>query len=132
MAGIVPTHSFRLHPESTYYLHVDSDFLLPWEHLVCSKCLRVNPHAIWLVKLRCFEKYSHRKDGEVIVVIEHESMKMTEVRPLPENYASFRGKFWMCRDIVTQGFCTQSHSYPHSQAEYDSWNAKKTILQGTP
>ena len=97
---------------------------------MCSKCLRMNPHAIWLVKFKCFEKSSHRYEEEVIVVIESNFMKLIEVRPLPENYDSFRGKFWMCRGILKHGVCDQSHSYAHSQAEYDSWNAKKTILQG--
>lgn len=108
----------------------ETDFLLPWEHYVCSKCLRMNPHAIWLVKFKCFEKSSHGYEEEVIVVIESDFMKLIEVRPLPKNYDSFRGKFWMCRGILKHGVCDQSHSYAHSQAEYDSWNAKKTILQG--
>ena len=97
---------------------------------MCSKCLWVNPHAIWLVKLKCFEKSSHRYVEEVIVVIEPDSMKLIEVRPLPENYDTFCGKFWMCHDVLKYGVCDQSHSYAHSQVEYDSWNAKKTILQG--
>ena len=110
--------------------YVDSDFLLPWEHLVCSKCLRVNAHAIWLVKLKCFDSKSHRNEEEVLVVIDPDRVKMTRVRPLPENYATFRGRFWMCRDVLKRGTCNLPHSYPHSQVECDSWNTKKTILQG--
>lgn len=106
------------------------NFLLPWEHYVCSKCLWMNPHATWLVKLKCLEKSAHQADAQVVVVIEQDSMKLTEVRPLPQNYTSFRGKFWMCRDVLKYGKCNQSHSYAHSRAEYDSWNAKKSILQG--
>ena len=111
------------------FLYVDTDFLLPWEHYVCSKCLRLNPHAIWLVKLRCFDSNSHRHEEEVLVVIDPDCVKMTRIRHLPENYNTFYGRFWICRDVLNQGFCHQSHSYPHSQVECDSWNAKKTILQ---
>ena len=98
---------------------------------MCSKCLQLNPHAIWLVKFKCFKRSSHRYVEEVIVVIEPNSMKLIEVRPLPENYDTFRGKFWMCRDVVKHGVCDKSHAYAHSEVEYDSWNAKKTILQGS-
>lgn len=111
---------------------IETDFLLPWEHYVCSKCLQLNPYAIWLVKFKCFQRSLHKRYAEeVIVVIEPGSMKLIEVRPLPENYDRFRGKFWMCRDVVKHGSCDSYHSYAHSEVEYDSWNAKKTILQGS-
>ena len=112
---------------------MDSDFLLPWEHQVCPQCLHQNPHAIWLVKYGCFERFLHRFNEEtqpVTVVIDHETMEMVQLRPLP-SYISFRGQFVMCRfmnDCRKGDRC----KFPHSKAERDAWNAKKFILNGNP
>lgn len=64
------------------------------------------------------------------MVVNHERMKMVAIRPLPENYQRFAGKFLMCREFKRNGFCGNPHPFAHSQEELDSWNLKKTIANG--
>ena len=106
-----------------------SNFLMPWEHYVCSACLQQNPHAIWLVKCRCFEPQQHRRKQQALVIIDHDSMEMVRIRPLPECYSQIKGRFVKCyqhpncpRGLV----CT----FAHSKAERDTWNMKQRIKRG--
>ena len=109
-----------------------STFCLPWEHYVCSKCLEYNCYAIWLVKQVCLEPHRHRNQDQELVAVNHEEMKMVAIREMPQNYANFSGKFWMCREVIRNGICDESHSFAHSQEELDSWNLKKTTTNGIP
>lgn len=108
---------------------MDRNFLLPWEHRVCPKCLYQNPHAIWLVKYGCFERFLHEDTPPVTVIVVHETMEMIRIRPLPHNWSSFRGYFDMCR---YRSGCQRRYQckFPHSKAEQRAWNAKKAILKG--
>lgn len=108
---------------------MDADFLLPWEHKVCQKCFYHNPHAIWLVKYGCFQQFLHEDAQKATVVIVHDTMEMIKVRPLPRNWSKFDGDYILCQfknNCKRRNMCL----FPHSKAEQDTWNAKKTILNG--
>lgn len=116
--------------ESTLKMEVNtSKFLMPWEHHVCSACLQRNPHAIWLVKCRCFEPQQHRGEEQVLVIIDHACMVMVRIRPLPHHLSHFRGEFMECRNYPNCYHNTEC-KFAHSKAECDTWNIKKRILGG--
>ena len=107
-----------------------SSFLMPWEHYVCSACLQQNPHAIWLVKCRCFEPQQHGRKQQALVIIDHDSMEMVRIRPLPHHLSvHFRGEFMQCRNYPNCYRNTEC-KFAHSKAECDTWNIKKKILRG--
>jgi len=105
--------------------------LMPWEHRVCSECLQNDPHAIWLVKLHacCFNPQRHRSVVHVTVVIDQEQIVMKQIRPLPGNYSTFRGKFAHCYNFPD---CSDGDMccFGHNKLEVDTWNAKKRIISG--
>ena len=107
-----------------------SNFLMPWEHYVCCACLRGNPHAIWLVKCRCFEPQQHGREGQALVTIDHDHMEMVNIRLLPEYYSQLRGRFvkcWHSQNCPNGLMCT----YAHSKVECETWNIKTRIIRGT-
>lgn len=121
-----------LHCQAYFYpvpsVTVDTNyFWMPWEHRVCSQCLEANPYAIWLVKVGCFHPHWHRISQSVTVVIEHESMKMITVNPLPPTFIVHRGDYEIC----TNSLCSdESCVLAHSTCEFDTWNTKKWLLDG--
>ena len=107
-----------------------SNFLMPWEHSVCSTCLQRNPHSIWLVKCRCLEPQQHRRAKHTTVIIDHDCMEMVTIRPLPHNHEQFQGHFVKCWHYPNCSDGTTCR-FAHSKAERDTWNIKKRILKGT-
>lgn len=105
------------------------DIILPWQHRVCGQCLKQNPHAVWLVKYQCFGGHKTNKRNNVLVVIDHEQMALTQIRPPPETFYNFRGRFYMCH-YVSNCHRGDGCKYAHSQLELDYWNTLKTIVQG--
>ena len=104
--------------------------VVPWEHWVCTQCLDDNPYAVWLIKLKCFKpmKYGHNyPQRRTLVSIEPKTMELVKVRPLPQ--LTILGRFTLCRyypNCPEGDLCT----YAHLSVEQETWNFKKTLLQG--
>ena len=108
---------------------VTDNIILPWQHRVCVQCLKQNPHAVWLVKYKCLERNKTHKGNTALVVIDHERMALTQIRPPPETFHHFRGRFYMCRH---GSYCPSGDgcNFAHSRFELDNWNTLKTIVEG--
>ena len=108
------------------------EVLVPWEHWVCTQCLQDKPYAVWLIKLKCF-KPGYRDHNypisKTLVSIDPRTMELVQLRLLPSCVWNIRGKFSYCRYITncSNGSCC---TYAHSSVEQDTWNFKKSLLQG--
>ena len=105
--------------------------VVPWEHWVCTRCLKDNKYAVWLIKLKCF-KPRHRQhnysNNKTLVSIDSRTMELVHLRPMPSCARTLRGKFGVCRyDPKCSG---DSCKYAHSPVEQDTWNFKKILLEG--
>ena len=69
--------------------------VVPWEHWVCSQCLRENPYAVWLIKLRCFQPKIHRHHQYrwTLVSIEPSAMRLVGMRHHPANIEQITAPF---------------------------------------
>ena len=105
------------------------DLLMPWEHSVCSECFQNNPYAIWLIKQQCFQPRRHQNAFQIIIAIDQNYMDMVNIRPLPPNYAQFRGGFVECWNYQCPDG-TACH-FAHSKIEADTWSIKKRMIKGT-
>ena len=108
------------------------EVLVPWEHWVCTQCLQDNPYAVWLIKLKCFKprnQYHNYPSTKTLVSIDPQIMELVQLRPLPSCVWNIRGKFAFCQSKAN---CSNGSSctYAHSSAEQDTWNFKKSFLQG--
>ena len=110
-----------------------SGVVVPWEHWVCTRCLQDNPHAVWLIKLKCFQprRRGHcYPEEKTLVSIEPSTMQLVRVRPLPKCAWTIRGKFMFCRNHPS---CHNGDSctYAHTYVEQHTWNFKKTLYKGS-
>ena len=103
------------------------EVVVPWEHWVCSQCLRDNPYAVWLIKLRCFQPKKHYC-RQILVSIEPSLMKLVEMRDPPSDIEQQSSSIPPCSSEC----CLRRDScpLPHSEVEYNTWEFIRTAIKG--
>ena len=105
--------------------------VVPWEHWVCSQCLRENPYAVWLIKLRCFQpkRHRHHQYGWTLVSIEPSAMRLVGMRHPPANIEQITAPISLCKSWKN---CSKRDSclHPHSEVEKHTWNFIQTVFRG--
>ena len=104
------------------------EVVVPWEHWVCSQCLRDNPYAVWLIKLRCFNPKRHQQYQWILVSIEPSSMKLVEMRPPPPDIERITAPIQLCQ--AQQNCQRENCPLPHSEVEYYTWDFIRTAFRG--
>ena len=104
-----------------------STVVVPWEYLVCSRCLVDNPYALWLIKEKCSKPQYHFGSPQTLVAIDIYKSILVKMRPLPSCAQSLHGNFVLCRNAKD---CDGSCTYAHSKVEQDTWNFIKRVNQG--
>ena len=106
------------------------EVVVPWEHWVCSQCLLENPHAVWLIKLRCFKPHQHRRQyGGTLVSIEPSAMRLVQMRHPPANIEQKKAPIRLCQ---ARQYCQRKDScqFPHSEVEYHTWDFIRNVFEG--
>ena len=105
------------------------EVVVPWEHWVCSQCLWENPHAVWLIKLRCFKPHQHRHQYGALVSIEPSAMRLVEMRHPPPNIERNKAPIRLCQ---ARQYCQRKYlcQFPHSEVEYHTWDFIRKVFKG--